>query len=188
MIITISGETGAGKSTFAKLLAKKIGAEVVCVDEVISMLYECNTKFCKSIVCWFGEGVCVDGKIDKHKVGKLVFSNKENQETLRIISAPFIAKAIKFALEKNENIIVEYKFAPLLNVFDEADCNILLVATNNRKRKNLVAKRDGLPNEYLKARDKNTIDFYKYDFNFTYFHNYESFDDIVDYVAGKLQA
>ncbi len=48
-IITISGESGSGKSTFSKFLAEKTGAKVVSVDEIISKLYE-NDVFCKKLV------------------------------------------------------------------------------------------------------------------------------------------
>ncbi len=185
MIITISGESCSGKTTFASMLAKKIKAEVISVDKVIAKLYE-NEKFCKELVDDFGEQICENGKVKKQLVGSFVFKNKKNQKLLTKISTPFIEKEIENLMVLKEKIIIEYKFAPLLKFFKKADFNILLVAEDEEKRKKLIFKRDKLPKDYLTARDENGVDYAKFDFKFTIFHDYENMGDFVEYVATKI--
>lgn len=185
MFITISGESCSGKTTFANLLAKKLNAEVVSVDNVIAKLYE-NEKFCKKLVDAFGERICENGKVKKQLVGLLVFKNKKNQNVLTKISTPFIEKEIDNIVLMKNNVIIEYKFAPLLKFFKMADFNILLVAKDDEKRRNLILKRDNLPKDYLLARDENGLDYLKFDFKFTIFHDYDDMESFVCYVADKI--
>lgn len=185
MLITISGESCSGKTTFAMMLAKKIKAEVISVDKVIAKLYE-NEKFCKKLVDAFGEKICEDGKVKKCLVGLIVFKNKKNQKILTKISTPFIEKEIDELMMMKKNVIIEYKFAPLLKFFGKADFNVLLVAENEEKRKELIFKRDNLPKDYLIERDENGVDYAKFNFNFTNFHDYDNMEDFVEYVATKI--
>lgn len=185
-IITISGESGSGKSTFSKFLAEKTGAKVVSVDEIISKLYE-NDVFCKKLVSAFGNQICENGKVLKQNVGNLVFEDKQNQDMLTKISTPFIEKEIKNQMKGQGISIIDYKFAPMLSFFKNADMNILLIANDDGKRLKLLLKRDNLPKEYLLARDKNRVDYSLYHFDFKIFHDYDNLEEKAEEIACKLK-
>lgn len=185
-IITISGESGSGKSTFSKFLAEKTGAMVVSVDEIISKLYE-NDVFCKKLVSAFGNQICENGKVLKQNVGNLVFEDKQNQDMLTKISTPFIEKEIKNQMKGQGISIIDYKFAPMLSFFKNADMNILLIANDDGKRLKLLLKRDNLPKEYLLARDKNRVDYSLYHFDFKIFHDYDNLEGKAEEIACKLK-
>lgn len=184
-IVTISGESGAGKSTFSKYLAQKLSAKVVSVDEIISKLYQ-NEKFCKKIFSSFGNQVLNNGKIEKQKVGMLVFDNAKNQSLLTAISTPFIEKEIKEQMKGEKCAIIDYKFAPMLSFFKKSNFNILLVANSDEKRLDLVLKRDNVSKEYLLARDKNRVDYGKYRFDEIIFHDYDDLKQKAGEIARKI--
>ena len=185
-IITISGESGSGKSTFSKFLAEKTGANVISVDDIISKLYD-NSAFCKKLVSAFGNEICNDeGVVVKQKVGRLVFENKKNQDKLTKISTPFIEKEIKNQMKGHSFSIIDYKFAPMLSFFKNADANILLVASNDDKRLKLLLKRDKLPKEYIFARDKNKVDYSLFNFDFKIVHDYDDLKEKAGEIASKI--
>lgn len=187
MVITISGESGSGKTTFAELLAKRIGAVVVSVDKIIDELYQRHLKFRRQIIGAFGQEICDGEQINKKKVGELVFSDKNKQAELWFISTPFISKAVNNAIKENDNVIVDYKFAPKLYCFSKSDYNILIVALDDKKRKELLLKRDNITKKYLNARDKNRIDYDEYPFNFTLYHNYNNeLTDFAEYISTRI--
>lgn len=185
-IITVSGESGSGKSTFSFYLAQKLYANVISVDKIISKLYE-NEKFCEKLVCAFGNEICENGKVIKQKVGKLVFENLEKQNVLTKISTPFIEKMIKQELKKQKLSIIDYKFCPMLSFFKHSLLNILIVAKDDEKRISLVLKRDNLSKEYLLARDKNRVDYEKYSFDEVVVHNYKDLEGKAEEIACKLK-
>lgn len=185
-IITISGESGSGKSTFSKFLAEKTGAKVVSVDEIISVLYK-NACFCKKLLLAFGNQICENGKVNKQSVGNSVFENKYNQDKLTKISTPYIEREIKNQMKGHGISIIDYKFAPMLSFFKNADMNILLIAKDDNRRLKLLLKRDNLPKEYLLARDKNRVDYSLYHFDFEIIHNYDNLEAKAEEIALKLK-
>lgn len=185
-IITVSGESGAGKSTFSFYLAQKLCANVISVDKIISRLYE-NEMFCKKLVCAFGNEICENGKVVKQKVGKLVFENLEKQNVLTKISTPFIEKMIKQELNGQKLSIIDYKFCPMLSFFKHSVLNILIVAKDDTKRLDLLFKRDNLSKEYLLARDKNRVDYEKYQFDEVVCHDYDDLEEKAGEIALKFK-
>lgn len=186
MIVTISGMSCSGKSTFALFLSKKTKAKVISVDSLISKLYE-REDFCKELLSAFGEKVCENQKVNKKLVGNLVFTSKKNQNILTKISTPFIEKEIAKEIESEKNVVIDYKFSPMLEIFKSADINILLVAKNEKRREQMIFERDELPKEYLLARDKNSPSFSDFRFDFVFVHDFDELEEFSNFVASKMK-
>ena len=68
MIILVTGKSGSGKSTFAKVLSEKLGYKYIDFDSVVHRMYE-SDEFTKKVVLIFGNDVLNDdGKVDRKKV------------------------------------------------------------------------------------------------------------------------
>ena len=65
MVIGITGNSGTGKSEIAKLLAKKINAEIINADLVAKKLSEPGNIYNEKIIELFGEEILENKKINR---------------------------------------------------------------------------------------------------------------------------
>ena len=75
--IVLTGGIGSGKSTIASFL-KLYGYEVVCADSIAHTLLDQSAKEITEI---FGNEILENNKINRKKLGEIVFSNKKSKET-----------------------------------------------------------------------------------------------------------
>jgi len=162
MIIGITGSFGSGKTTVAKMFAR-LGAYAIDADEVYHSLIRRKEGCYKKIVKCFGKDVLdASGRIDRKKLGKIVFKDRAKLKLLNSITHPEIVKEIKRIArsKKSEFIIVD---APLLiesGFYKEVD-RIILVA--NRKEDQVKRKREsaGLPAKETLKRIRMQMSFKK---------------------------
>ncbi|MGH3039718.1 MAG: dephospho-CoA kinase [Gaiellaceae bacterium] len=75
--VAITGGIGAGKSTALRAFAKH-GAAVISSDEIVHELLRDDPEVKQAVVERLGEDVLgEDGEIDRTKVGKIVFSDRQ---------------------------------------------------------------------------------------------------------------
>jgi dephospho-CoA kinase len=113
MVIGVTGGIGSGKSTVTRLLAE-FGAIVIDADRVGHDVYEPGTKGWESVVEEFGRGIIADnGKIDRGKLGALVFADPQRLARLNQLVHPLIGGEILRRIEEqrtrggNQPIVVE---------------------------------------------------------------------------------
>ena len=98
-VIGLTGGIGSGKSTVARFLAE-MGAEVVDLDKVGHEAIRPGTTAWESIVAEFGRDVLTaDGKIDRARLGKVVFGDKKTLKRLNAIVHPAIDSIVMGKLE-----------------------------------------------------------------------------------------
>ena len=83
MIIGITGNSGSGKSTIANILKKEIEREkevlLIDADKIAKDLLASKNEYYNKIVLKFGKEILLsDGNIDRQKLAKIVFNNKES--------------------------------------------------------------------------------------------------------------
>ena len=88
-LIGLTGGAGSGKSTVAAML-KELGAEVVDADEAAHAVYEPGTPGFDAVVREFGSEVVVDGRIDRARLGDLVFGDGDARRRLNAIVHPLV--------------------------------------------------------------------------------------------------
>ncbi len=148
--IVLTGGIGSGKSTVASLL-KLYGYEVVCADTIAHEMLE---QAIKEVIEVFGEGILEQGKINRKKLGELVFSDKEKRLKLEGILHPKIkAKILEQAT------ILEAKKVPYfldIPLFYETQNypfqEVLLIFVSQDIQTQRIQKRDGLGLEAIQAR------------------------------------
>jgi len=97
-VIGLTGGIASGKSTVLKEF-KKLGAEIIDSDKISHKILEKNRDVFKKIVKHFGKGILTrGGKIDRKKLGKIVFSDKNKLKLLEKIIHPPIVSVIKKTL------------------------------------------------------------------------------------------
>src|SRR3970040_427163 len=82
-VIGLTGGIGSGKSTVAQMLERK-GAKLLSADAVGHEVYESDRPAYQEIVDAFGRDIVgADGKIDRKKLGPIVFSDPEQLRRLK---------------------------------------------------------------------------------------------------------
>ncbi len=146
-VFGITGNSGSGKST-AVLELKKLNCEVIDLDKIGHSIYE--NEFCfKEINEKIKGDYLTNSKIDRKKLGKIVFSSKEELEKLTKITDKYIYNESLRQIENIKNqdnvdfIILDGALildSQTLQLCDE----IILVEADFDVRLSRILKRDNL--------------------------------------------
>ncbi|XP_037035462.1 bifunctional coenzyme A synthase isoform X1 [Bradysia coprophila] len=110
--IGVVGSIASGKSVMTKRL-EKFGAKIIDCDKLAHELYEPGEVCYDEIVTTFGESILSDdGRIDRKKLGAIVFSKAELLEKLNGIVWPSLLKLLKSRIQK----IYEEEMCPVIVV------------------------------------------------------------------------
>ena len=161
VIIGLCGNVCAGKSTVARIF-KDFGAEVIDADEVSRRVTEPGTRAFERITEAFGSTVTgADGKINREKLGEMVFSDVKKRKTLEAITHPEIRDEITARVKKAKKsgakaVVIE---AALLSrsgsgVLGKMIDHLILVDASEGKKIERMAKRDGFNEAEAKRRLK----------------------------------
>jgi len=98
LVLGISGQTGAGKSTLANLLSQRGLGENVEVDAIGHELLR-QPAMQHILVKTFGPGIMVDGAICRRALGRVAFAGEESINTLNSIMHPAMINEVKHKIE-----------------------------------------------------------------------------------------
>lgn len=91
-VIGLTGSIATGKSTVASIL-KEHCIPVIDADKIAREIVEPNEPTYKEIIQVFGSGILQDdGRLNRKKLGALIFSNKNMRKQLNQIMHPAIRK------------------------------------------------------------------------------------------------
>jgi dephospho-CoA kinase len=109
-LIGLTGGPGSGKSTVATML-HDLGAEVIDADNAAHAAYEPGTPGFDAVVREFGQEFVRDGRIDRARLGELVFSDTEARHRLNAIVHPLVrdlmARWTAEAAERGADVVVQ---------------------------------------------------------------------------------
>lgn len=97
-VIGITGGSGCGKTTALQVLSQ-MGARIIDCDAVYHELLQTNTAMCQEIAEAF-PGCLEDGKLNRKKLGSLVFADPAGLQRLNEITHPYVFQAVQEALEQ----------------------------------------------------------------------------------------
>ncbi|MBA4250328.1 MAG: dephospho-CoA kinase [Chlorobiaceae bacterium] len=100
--VAITGNIGAGKTTFANLLIEK-GFVVVNADKLAKDLMNSNVQLKKSLVKNFGDDIYKNSILDSKLLSQRVFFSEEKTKLLNRIVHPVVIKEIENIFSKNQN-------------------------------------------------------------------------------------
>ena len=109
-LIGLTGGGGSGKSTVAAML-RDLGAVVVDADEATHAVYEPGTPGFDAVVQEFGDYYIRDGRIDRQRLGELVFKDAASRRRLNAIVHPLVrewmAARTMEAADRGAQIVVQ---------------------------------------------------------------------------------
>ena len=149
--IAITGNIASGKSQIENIL-KSRGFTVYDSDCIAHEILDNITEF-------FGYDVFTDGKIDRKKLGNLVFSNTDLKKKLEDITHPQIKSVIVELFEKHKSDKYIFVSVPLLYEagFDDIFDKVLFVSVDKELQLERLMKRNNLTKEEALLRISSQI-------------------------------
>lgn len=149
MVVGVTGNTGTGKTVVSKLF-EKWGAYLISCDELGWEVLK-ESHIIKEIQGKF-EGVVKNGKVEREKLGHIVFDSKSKLKKFNEIVHPELLKNLRKAIESSNKRIVVVDAALIFEWRIESwfDYIVLLISTFEEKKKRLKAK--GLSEKIVQGR------------------------------------
>ena len=162
MVVGLTGQTGAGKSTVSQVFAKN-GFAVINADMIARAVVEKGTKCLDEISDFFGSGILnEDRTLNRKSLAKIVFTDKSKLDSLNTIIYPYITgeilRQIKAHSLSGEKLIL--LDAPTLFESRADDfCEFIIsVVASPEIRKKRIIERDGLTPEQADERMSSQLD------------------------------
>lgn len=169
-VIGLTGGIGSGKSTVSGFL-KELGAVVIDVDKVWHSSLKPDTELGQEVIAAFGNQIVTpEGRIDRKRLGEIVFNSPEALTRLNNIMHPWMYRTVKAMLDeyRQKGVRVVVLEAPLLlevplffraglpSLIDEVDEVWVTVAPEEVVLKRLREK-SGLSEEQALARIRSQL-------------------------------
>ena len=160
-ILGLTGGIASGKSTVSAYLAQN-GALIIDADLIARQVVAKRSSGLKQIVAKFGEEILTaSGELDRKKLGKLVFSNKELLKALTDITGPLIRAEILREIEAAKKAQVKLVVLDIPLLFEtgyQTLCDKVMVVTIQSKLQlERVMKRDNLSAVEARKRIANQL-------------------------------
>ena len=109
-LVGLTGGVGSGKSTVAEMM-RQLGAEVVDADEATHAVYEPGSPGFDAVVREFGDAYVDGGRIDRSRLGELVFRDDDARRRLNSIVHPLVrdwmAQRTAEAAQRGAEVVVQ---------------------------------------------------------------------------------
>lgn len=153
-IIGITGGTGAGKTTVLDVLAG-MGVRIIDCDAVYHKLLEESIPMRDELFAAFGD-VLTEGRIDRKKLGAVVFGDPEKLEQLNGITHKYVTDAVNLELKKeatSDDFAAAIDAIALIESGMGEICDVVVgvTAPEDMRVRRLVA-REGISEEYALMR------------------------------------
>jgi len=155
-VIGLTGGIASGKSLVSGILAE-LGAAVLDVDKVGHRIMEPDQPAYKEIIEYFGKDILTSsGKIDRKKLGNIVFSNPEKLKVLNRITHYRIREKVREILKGYENsgvslVVVEAALLFEMKMQDMVD-EVWVVFADKEQQIERLMKRNKLTEEEAQKR------------------------------------
>lgn len=157
LIVGLTGGIGSGKTTVANLFAD-LGIDIIDTDVIAHDLVTHDPSILKQIVTLFGDDVLQDDRtLDRKKLAKIIFSQKEGKQQLEGILHPKIRAIVQNQLQNCKSRDTPPKYVivviPLLfeTEFNDFLDRVLVVLADESIRIQRIKQRDHRSLEQIQA-------------------------------------
>lgn len=187
MIIGITGSIACGKSTVSNYLKSK-GYIVIDADKIGHEALD-DDYVKEKLILAFGNEILEDNKINRQKLGELVFGNSSNLNVLNSIIHPEIRKKILEKIDKNNDKELIFIDVALLfeAKFDDLVDKIIVVYVDKNTQLTRLMKRNSISKKEALSRivsqmspiEKAKLGDYTVNNNFDVINTYEQVDKVL---------
>ena len=154
-ILGLTGGSGTGKSAACTAFAR-LGCGVIDADATYRTLCDTCELMLKEIQNVFGDVFSTNGKLDRKKLGAIVFADAQKLQQLNAITHPYIRQAARdeFAAYSKRGCLLCIYDAPVLfegQMETLCDKTCAVLAARNTRIARIVA-RDAITEEYAALR------------------------------------
>lgn len=154
-ILGLTGGSGTGKSAACTAFAR-LGCGVIDADATYRTLCDTCDPMLKEIQNVFGDVFSTNGKLDRKKLGAIVFADAQKLQQLNAITHPYIRQAARdaFAAYSKRGCLLCIYDAPVLfegQMETLCDKTCAVLAARNTRIARIVA-RDAITEEYAALR------------------------------------
>ena len=156
-VLGVTGGSGSGKTVVCRIL-KEQGGKIIDADKITRKLQEPGQPVYNEIKEYFGNDIiAADGAIDRRKLGKIIFAEREQRSVLNRIVHTRVSQEIKKRIEtywKQGDVPFAVLDVPIPveeGFFDTADCIWAVVANDDLPIARLM-KRMEIPEEEAQRR------------------------------------
>lgn len=154
-ILGLTGGSGTGKSAACTAFAR-LGCGVIDADATYRTLCDTCEPMLKEIQNVFGDVFSTDGKLNRKKLGAIVFADAQKLQQLNAITHPYIRQAARdaFAAYSKWGCLLCIYDAPVLfegQMETLCDKTCAVLAARNTRIARIVA-RDAITEEYAALR------------------------------------
>ena len=190
MIIGITGSSGSGKTTVAKIIAEKINGEIIDADKIVKEEQKIGKPYYGEIVCLFGKNIlCENCEINRKALAETIFSYDSKREAINKTTKKYIVPKIVEAVNsiKDKNIILDVPLLFESSLDTLCDANIAIIANTETKLKRLTLREknnESLIKKRLSVQPKD--EFYKTKTEYIIENNNENLEEKVEEVLRKI--
>lgn len=158
IVVGITGQTGAGKSTICRILTEK-GAAVIDADMVAREVMQPGSPVLRELAEIFGEDILdEDGVLIRSRLAERAFADRKSTDRLSKVTHPYIISKteeyIEYFRNKHYNVIV-FDAPQLFESGGDAMCDkIIAVTAPEEIRKKRIMERDKLNEKQAVLRIK----------------------------------
>ena len=187
-VILVTGKSGVGKSTISKKLAHRLGYEYLGVDTVSHEIYNDKSMVDKTVELFGSDIFDESGKVDRKKLGKIVFNevDKAKVQAFNDMAWEYIQTVVDKKMDSD--IVIDWLLSPVTKYWTQADYRVLVRCPDDDMRFSRIMNRDSISLDYVKSRDKASIDFSKYEYDYVVINtDSHIIDHLVEDIVANLK-
>lgn len=155
-IIYLTGGIGTGKSTVAKMF-EEFGVEVIDADKIVHEILETDQYVKDKVISIFGKDILQSGRIDRRKLGSIVFEDREKLQILENIVHPKVLEIMAKKISESQSEMVLIEIPLLFEKKMDLHPSVLVYCPKEFQMKR-VKERDNLPDKEIENRLNSQID------------------------------
>ena len=155
------------------MLAKDMKYKYIDVDEIGHKVYEYPEILEKAYALFGTEINDKSGQFDRKKLGQIVFNERNTSRVKEFSDLTWEHMQRVLDREITDNSVVDWILLPHTKYWQKNAIKVLIKAKDDELRINGLIKRDNITSEYVKLRDKASIDYNESEFNFVFVNDYK---------------